>query len=140
MNILVKRVLSNAKLPRFALSDDAGMDLFSCEAINLMPGNKLVVRTGIALQIPVGFVGLIWDKSGVASKGIKTMGGVIDSGYRGEIKVLLTNLGNTVYEIKDGDKIAQILIQKVERPAIQEVDFLEDSERGVGGFGSTGKR
>ncbi|MEK7144060.1 MAG: dUTP diphosphatase, partial [Patescibacteria group bacterium] len=84
-------------------------------------------------------VGLVWDKSGLAlNNGIKTMAGVIDSGYRGEIKIVLINLGDEDFEIKKGQKIAQMLVQKVERPEIELVDELNATERGGNGFGSTG--
>ena len=93
------------------------------------------------MAIPPGYVGLIWDKSGIASKhGIKTMGGAIDSGYRGEIKIIMHNLSNTSYMIEKNTKIAQMLIQKVEQKDIVEVEELDESDRGSGGFGSTGMK
>jgi len=92
------------------------------------------------MAIPVGNVGLIWDKSGLSRKqGLKVLGGVIDSGYRGEIVITLINLGNKKYEIKKGDKIAQMLIQPVHSVEIVEVDSLDDTARGEKGFGSSGK-
>ena len=99
----------------------------------------MAVRTGIAMEIPEGFVGLIWDKSSIGSKGIKTLGGVIDAGYRGEIQVMVTNLGDTAYTFEHGHKVAQMIIQKVEFPEIVEVSELSESLRGEGAFGSTGK-
>ena len=141
MKLQIKKLTAKARLPEYAHSGDAGMDLFSVENITIKPGERIVCRTGIAMKIPDGYVGLIWDKSGIASKdGIKTMGGVIDSGYRGEIGVVLQNLSRENYEIKRGDKIAQMLIQKVESPQIEEIEELNDTERGEGGFGSTGVR
>jgi dUTP pyrophosphatase len=126
-------------LPKYAHTNDAGMDLFSIEDKILESGERFVCGTGIALAISEGYVGLIWDKSGVAAKGgIKTMGGVVDSSYRGEVGVVLKNLSKEKYEIKKGEKIAQMLIQKVENPEIEEVSDLENTERGEGGFGSTG--
>ena len=141
MKIQIKKLNSKAKLPEYAHLGDAGMDLFSVESVTIKPGEKVVCQTGIAMKIPDGYVGLIWDKSGIASKGgVKTMGGVIDSGYRGEVRVVLQNLSKEDYNIKEGDKIAQMLIQKVESPQIEEVEELDDTERGEGGFGSTGMR
>ncbi len=139
MKLKIKKLDKNARLPKYAHANDAGMDLFSIEDKILESGERFVCGTGIALAIPEGYVGLIWDKSGVAAKGgIKTMGGVVDSSYRGEVGVVLKNLSKEKYEIKKGEKIAQMLIQKVENPEIKEVDDLEDTERGKGGFGSTG--
>lgn len=141
MKIEIKKINPEAKIPTYANKDDAGMDLYSVEDLIVEPGKILACGTGIAVAIPVGYVGLIWDKSGVAFRGgIKTMGGVIDSNYRGEIKVILTNLSDKEYMIKKGDKIAQMLIQKVESPDMEEVDALDDTERGEGRFGSTGIR
>ncbi len=141
MKIRVKSLSGNAKLPSFAHSTDAGADLFSAENLKLEPGKRALVSTGIALEIPEGFAGLIWDKSGIASKsGISTMAGVIDSGYRGEIKVLLVNLSDTEYKIEEGDKIAQILFQKIEHPDFEEVQELSKADRGEKGFGSTGRK
>jgi dUTP pyrophosphatase len=139
MKLRIKKLDKNARLPKYAHPNDAGMDLFSIEDKTLKPGERLVCGTGIALAISEGYVGLIWDKSGIAAKrGIKTMGGVIDSDYRGEVGVVLKNLSGEVYEIKRGEKIAQMLIQKVENPEIEEVDNLENTERDKDGFGSTG--
>lgn len=140
MILKVKKTDAAAKLPARATSGDAGLDLYSVEDIAIEPGDRLVVKTGIAMEIPFGYAGLVWDKSGLAAKkGLKTMGGVIDAGYRGEIQVVLANLGNEPHAIAVGDKIAQLLIQKVELPEVSEAAELSDSERGDGGFGSTGK-
>ncbi len=139
MKILVKKLHLEAKLPSYAHPGDAGMDLFSAEDIAINSGERIVCKTGVAMQIPEGYAGLIWDKSGIAAKnGIKTMGGVIDSGYRGEIGIVMQNLSKDVYNIKKGEKIAQMLIQRVESPEIVEVEELSDTSRGDGGFGSTG--
>lgn len=139
MKILVKKLDPDAKVPQFALEGDAGMDLYSIEDLAINAGARAVCRTGLSFEVPDGFVGLVWDKSGIALKsGIKTMAGVLDSGYRGELKIVLVNLSKEAYNIKKGDKIAQMLIQKVERPEIVEVAELSDTSRGAGGFGSTG--
>lgn len=140
MNIHVKKLHPDAKLPSRAHFDDAGVDLYSVENIILKPGDRVGVKTGIALAIPSGFVGLVWDKSGLALKsGIKIMGGVIDAGYRGEIQVIMKNLGDEDLSIEVGQKLAQLLVQKVELYEIEEVDELEEATRGDNGFGSTGK-
>ena len=138
MTLYIKKLHPYAKIPSYAHILDAGMDLFSCEEIILPPHERKLVPTGIAMAIPQGYVGLIWDKSGIASKGIKTMGGVIDSNYRGEIKVIMHNLSTEVYKIEQGHKIAQMLIQEVKQKEIVEVEDLEETDRGAGGFGSTG--
>lgn len=139
MKIKFQKILPEAKIPSYARQGDAGMDIFSADDTALNPGERKSVRTGLKMELPEGFVALVWDKSGLAVKnGIKTMAGVIDSGYRGEILIALVNLGNSVFEIKKGQKIAQILIQKIEAPEIEEVEFLAETTRGEGGFGSTG--
>jgi dUTP pyrophosphatase len=140
MRLQVKKLVPEAKLPTRAKEDDAGLDLYSVESCAIEPMERRSVRTGIAMEIPIGQVGLVWDKSGLAAKkGLKTMGGVIDSGYRGEIQVILANLGNETHAIIEGEKIAQLLIQRVELLLVEEVSDLSDSERGDNGFGSTGK-
>ena len=139
MTIQLKKLDSGAVLPSYANSGDAGIDFYANEAVTINPGERKIVKTGIALAIPPGYVGLIWDKSGISSKyGLKVMGGVIDSGYRGEIQVIIINLSNEAYNIDKGKKIAQMLIQPIERKKIIEVDKLDDTERSSAGFGSTG--
>ncbi len=139
MKIKIVKIEEDAKIPNYANLSDAGMDLFSIEEVVLKIGERQAIRTGIKTEIPDGYVGLVWDKSGLAlNNGIKTMAGVIDSGYRGEIKIVLINLGDEDFEIKKGQKIAQMLVQKVERPEIELVDELNATERGENGFGSTG--
>ena len=141
MDLKAKKLVSEAKLPTRAHADDAGLDLYSVEECVLQPGERRAVKTGIAMAIPTGYVGLIWDKSGLAAKsGLKTMGGVIDAAYRGEIRVIVANLSQEPYRVEKGSKISQILIQKVELLQVCEVDSLDDTIRGEGGFGSTGSR
>jgi dUTP pyrophosphatase len=140
MKILVKKLMAEAKIPNFALPGDVGMDLYSVEDVVLKPGERISCRTGIAMKIPEGYAGLIWDKSGVSHKfGIKTLGGVIDSNYTGEWMIGLVNLGRDDFEIKKGQKIAQVLFQKVEIAEVEEIQELPETNRGEGGFGSTGK-
>lgn len=140
MKVKIKKLNLDAKLPSYAHPGDAGMDVFAVEATELTPGEIKAVKTGISMEIPDGYAGLIWDKSGIAIKeGLKVMGGVIDSGYRGEIMVGMCNLGKKPYRFEPGHKIAQMLIQKIECPEIDETSELGDTSRGGGGFGSTGK-
>lgn len=139
MELKLKKLHPEATLPKYVLPHDAGMDLFSNESIIINSGERKLISTGISMAIPSGFVGLVWDKSGIASKhGIKTMAGVIDSGYRGEIKILVHNLSDKSFQVEKGSKIAQLLIQPVYQLEIKEVDELDETERGEGGFGSTG--
>lgn len=139
MEIQIRKVDTNAVLPDYANAHDAGMDLYANASIIIQPQNRVVIPTGIAMAIPEGYVGLIWDKSGLATKsGLKTLAGVIDSGYRGEISVALYNSSAEVYTVEIGKKIAQLLIQPVVMPTIREVGELPDSERGANGFGSSG--
>ena len=141
MKIQIKKIKAGAKIPKYAMKGDAGMDLYSIEDVILKPGERTACSTGIAMKIPGGYVGLIWDKSGIAFKnGIKSMGGVIDSNYRGEIKVILINLSKKNYKINKGDKIAQILIQRTGRFIIEKVEKLDNTNRRERGFGSTGIR
>lgn len=139
MEINVQKINPNAKIPAYAHIGDAGMDIFSLEDVCLEPGERHATATGIALQIPSDHVGLIWDKSGRAlQEGLKVMAGVIDAGYRGEIRVVVTNVGKKTIFIKKHEKIAQMLIQPVVSPLIKEVPTLSNSVRGANGFGSTG--
>jgi dUTP pyrophosphatase len=138
MELKVKKIHPAAKLPLYGHSGDAGFDLFASVDVSLVPGDLKPVPTGIQMAIPAGFVGLVWDKSGVSLKGVHCLAGVVDAGYRGEVQVVLINLGRDVYEIKAGMKIAQMLIQPVRTVEILETASLDDTSRGEGGFGSTG--
>jgi len=140
MQLSIKKLHLAATIPQYAHHNDAGMDLFSVSEITIQPHERVSVPTGIAMQIPDGYVGLIWDKSGISQKfGLKTLGGVVDAGYRGEIFVGLYNTGDNPYTFEAGQKLAQIIIQKIEQPEVIEVLELDDSIRGGGAFGSTGK-
>jgi len=140
MKIHIKKVHPDAHIPAFAHSGDAGMDLHTIEAFELEPGERKSIPLGIAVEIPEGYVGLIWDKSGLSHKyGIKSFGGVIDSGYRGEIHAGVMNLSDKYFKFEKGHKIAQLLIQKVEHVDFEEVAELSDTSRGEKGFGSSGK-
>lgn len=140
MELKVKKVHPEAKLPSFAHPYDAGMDLFALEEVRVEPGAIARIRSGVAMEIPEGYVGLCWDKSGLSmSHGIKVLAGVIDSGFRGELVMGVINLGKEPYTFEKGHKVMQMLIQKVEHPEIVETDKLSETPRGEGGFGSTGK-
>lgn len=140
MKLLVKKLNETAKLPLYAHAGDAGLDFFTNEEYQLKPGERHLFSTGMQIAIPEGYVGLVWDKSGLAVKnGIKTMAGVIDSGYRGEIKILIINLSDQVFLIEKYAKIAQLIIQKKESLDIIEVQDLDTTQRGINGFGSSGK-
>ena len=133
---------SDLPLPTYAHIGDAGADLVSAEELTLEPGMRAAVATGLCLEIPKGYVGLVHPRSGLALKnGISMVNtpGTIDCGYRGEIKVILINHDRAqAFEIKRGDRIAQLVIQKVEQATFNRVESLDDSARGDGGFGSTG--
>lgn len=139
MQLKIKKIHSEAKIPQYAHKGDAAFDLSSIENYLISPGNKILVNTGISMEIPESFFGSIRDRSGLAVKqGIHVLGGVIDSHYRGEIKIVLINLGKDNFEIKKGDRIAQMIIQSCETCEIKEVSDLSSTERGELGFGSTG--
>jgi len=147
MEIPVKRLTSTAIIPTKKNVSDAGFDLYSDgdwtiwsqDTDNLTNDHIGFVPTGIAMAIPEGHVGLIWDRSGMGADGIHRFAGVIDSGYRGEIKVILYNSTCRRYQIKHGERIAQILIQPVPNVSLIEADELPESARGKDGFGSSGK-
>ncbi len=139
MELKVRRINKDARLPRYGHTGDAGLDLFSVVDAVLKPGEAFAVPTGIQTAIPSGFVGLIWDKSGISLSGVHRLAGVVDAGYRGEIKVVMINLSGSDFVVSKGMKIAQMLIQPVVGVTVNETDDLDDTERGEGGFGSTGR-
>jgi dUTP pyrophosphatase len=138
----VRRVDPRAVVPRRAHVDDAGLDLYSVEEATLEPGGRASVRTGIAVEIPLGCAGLVLPRSGLAERhGIALVNapGLIDAGYRGEIRVLLLNTDlEQPFAVAVGDRIAQLVLVAVEGPSVVEVQELSTSERGAGGFGSSG--
>lgn len=140
MTLPVKRLHSAGLLPYRATDSAAGLDLHAAEEVTLDPGERSLIRTGISMAIPHGCVGLIWPRSGFATQyGIDTMAGVIDADYRGEVHVALINHGNAPLEILVGERIAQMIIQKVEMVTPEDVESLTTTQRGAGGFGSTGE-
>ncbi len=128
-----------AVLPTRAHPDDAGLDLYALEDAELAPGEGKVVRTGVAVAIPQGHAGLICDRSSLARRGLKTAGGVIDAGYRGELGVVLWNISGRKELLKRGERVAQLLIVPAATPAVREVSSLDETARGAKGFGSTGR-
>ncbi|HIJ11482.1 TPA: dUTP diphosphatase [Candidatus Woesearchaeota archaeon] len=139
MILQIKRLTPTAKLPIRAHNTDAGYDWFADEDLFIPPQERVCVSTGIAMAIPQGYAGLFWDRSSMAVKfGITTLAGVIDAGYRGEVKIALYNTTQEPFKIEKGMKIAQMLIKKVESFTVTEVESLDDTNRGAGGFGSTG--
>jgi len=127
-------------LPEYASAGAAGADLRASAAVEIAPGGRAAVPTGVRLQIPPGHVGLVWPRSGLAVRhGIDTLAGVIDRDYRGEVRVVLVNHGLEPFLIAPGDRVAQLLVQRVERAAFTAVAQIDDTGRGGGGFGSTGR-
>ena len=139
--IKVKLLSKDAKVPTKAHSSDAGWDIYASDlAQPVYPHKRRLISTDISIAIPDGYCGLIWPRSGLSvKKGIDVLAGVIDSGYRGEIKVCLLNTSDQIVHIHPGDRIAQLIIQKVEDVKFLEVDNLDDTDRGEGGFGSSGE-
>ena len=142
LRIPVTRLDAELPLPSYAHPGDAGADLRTTVDVVLAPGERALVPTGIALALPEGYVGLVHPRSGLAARhglSIVNTPGTVDAGYRGEIKVLLVNLDpHDPVELRRGDRVAQLVVQRVERAAFDEVDALPDSSRGAGGYGSTG--
>ncbi len=140
MQLQIRRLNPAATLPVFDESgENAGIDLHTVEALALEPGRVQACPTGIATCFEPGYVGLLRDRSGLGSRGIHLLGGVIDASYRGEWKVLLINLGDQTYQIEAGDRVAQLIFHRVEPVEIREVEELPDSDRGARGFGSSGR-
>jgi len=142
VRLTLKRLDPSLPLPRYAHDGDAGLDLYSALSIEIMPGQRVLVPTGIAIAIPEGFAGFVQPRSGLALRsGLSFVNtpGLIDSHYRGEIKLIAINLDpEKPISIARGDKIAQLVIQRVERAELVEVTELDETVRGEGGFGSSG--
>jgi dUTP pyrophosphatase len=142
IDVLLVRLDPGVPLPGYALAGDAGADLSSAEDVELAPGERAVVRTGIAIALPVGYAAFVHPRSGLAAKhGVTLVNapGTIDSGYRGEIKVILLNTDTArPVSLRRGDRIAQLVVQRVEQVRFREVTALPGSARGEDGFGSTG--
>ena len=139
MKIKIKKINPVGKVPTRAKSSDAGYDLYSTVDMPITPTARQLVPTGIAIEIPEGYYGRIAPRSGLAVRaGIDILAGVVDSGYRNEIKVVMINLGEGLVSVNKGDRIAQLIIEKCYDVEWEEVNELSDSDRGEGGFGSSG--
>ena len=141
MTLRFKRIHPDAVLPSYAHPSDAGMDVRSVEALTLAPGKRALVHTGLVMLLPPLYEAQVRPRSGLALKnGVTVLNtpGTIDSGYRGEVGVILINLGDNDFEVKKGDKIAQLVIAPVTQPEIVETAEVDETDRGAGGFGSTG--
>ena len=142
LEILITKLDQQAVIPTYATLGDAGADLYSISEVTLGPGERALIKTGIAIAIPLGFVGLVHPRSGLGLKsGVSVVNtpGTIDSGYRGEIGVVLINHDlEKSFTVKKGDRIAQLVIQKVENVQFKLVSELPDSQRSTGGYGSSG--
>ena len=141
MTLRFKKVHPDAVLPSYAHPSDAGMDVRSVEDMVLAPGRRALVHTGLVMLLPPGYEAQVRPRSGLALKsGVTVLNtpGTIDSGYRGEVGVILINLGDSEFQVRKGDKVAQLVIAPVTQPEIVETDAVDETDRGVGGFGSTG--
>jgi dUTP pyrophosphatase len=140
--VQVRRLHPQAPLPRYALDGDAGADLCTMIDIQLQPGERALLPTGLAIALPPGYAGFLHPRSGLAGRaglGLLNAPATIDSGYRGELKVIVVNHDRTkAIELRRGDRIAQLVIQRVEQARFELVELLPESERGTGGHGSTG--
>lgn len=140
VKIKIKRLYKDAKLPTYVHPGDVGLDIYSIENAVLKSGERRAIKTGISIEFQPGYAIFVWDRSGLALReGITTLAGVFDPGFRGEYKILLLNTSKKSYKIHKGDKIAQLILQKVEKAKIIEAGNLSKTKRDNGGFGSTGR-
>ena len=140
IEVAVRRLRPDAHVPGQAYDGDAGLDLAACDPAVLLPGERAVVPTGLAVEIPEGYAGFVQPRSGLAARhgiGIVNSPGLIDSGYRGEIRVVLLNTGREPFAVEPGMRIAQLVVVPVPAVRLVEVDELAASERGARGFGSS---
>ena len=141
MTLRFRKVHPDAVLPSYAHPSDAGMDVRSVEDLTIAPGKRALVHTGLVMLLPPMYEAQVRPRSGLALKsGVTVLNtpGTIDSGYRGEVGVILANFGDADFQVKKGDKIAQIVIAPVTQPEIVETTEVDETDRGAGGFGSTG--
>ena len=134
----IKFNAEDAIMPKRGSPDAAGYDLYSNESGRILPGHTRLYDTGISFKVPIGTYGRIAPRSGLSKKGIMVNAGVIDRDYTGPVKIMLHNLSQFTYIVNKDDRIAQLILEKIETPEMILVDSLEDTERGSGGFGSTG--
>ncbi|MFB6226382.1 MAG: dUTP diphosphatase [Candidatus Paceibacteria bacterium] len=139
MQVKVNKLKEEAKVPRFAHKGDAGMDIYSTENKVIAPRERVTIDLGFAMEFPSNYMVIFKDRSSLAAEyGIHTLAGVIDSGYRGEYKAVLVNLGEEDFEVETGQKVGQMLFLPRPEIEVEQVEELSDSNRGEGGFGSTG--
>jgi dUTP pyrophosphatase len=141
MIMRVKKLREGAQVPQYAHPGDAGLDLFACESVTLEAGKSAVIKTGIAIALPENTEGQVRPRSGLAAKhqiSVLNTPGTIDEGYRGEVGVILVNFGTDAFVVDHGMKIAQLVVKPVLRVEVETVEDLSDTQRGEGGFGSTG--
>ena len=137
--LCVKRLVQDATIPSRGSSGAVGYDLYSVDEVVVSPSQRALVGTGVAVILPMNVYGRVAPRSGLAVKhGIQVGAGVVDPDYRGEIKVVLFNQGDKHFEIKKGDRIAQLVLERCETPDVREIESLDETDRGSGGFGSTG--
>jgi len=140
VKVRIKRLHPDAKIPQHKSDEAAGFDVYAIEEKIIAPGEVALIPSGTAIEIAPGFALQIWDRSGLSIKGIHRLAGLIDSDYRGEIKIVLYNASKQEYKIEKGDRVAQIAIVPVVRAEFEEVNELSETARGDGGFHSTGKK
>lgn len=140
MKLKIKKLKEDVKLPSYAHHGDVGLDLYSMEAVTIPPMGHYRFWHGFALEFLEGYGAIIMDKGSISKAGLHHMGGVFDAGYRGEYNTLLVNLSSEPYTFEEGDKVAQLVIVPVVIVELEETDTLSESARGVGMFGSTGKK
>jgi len=140
LEVRIKRLKPEAKLPSYAHPGDAGLDLYSLEDAEIPPGGFYHFYNGFALEFPEGFAAIVKDKGGLGKAGLHALGGVFDAGFRGEYNVFLVNLSDKPYKFEKGDKVAQLVIFPVAHAKFVETETLSDSSRGTGQFGSTGRK
>ena len=139
MDLKIQKMRADGTIPQWKGIGNAGLDIHSCDECCIRPKEIVLVRTGIATEFDPSMVALFRDRSGLATKGLHVLGGVIDGSYRGEWGVVLTNLGREPYHIEKGERVAQAIFVKREQPPINQVEYLSESDRGEKGFGSTGR-
>ncbi|MFI6733042.1 dUTP diphosphatase [Nonomuraea sp. NPDC050451] len=143
VEVLIQRLDAGLPMPSYAHAGDAGADLYAAEDVELLPGERAVVGTGVAIALPDGYAAFVHPRSGLAAKhGVTLVNapGTVDAGYRGEIRVTLINTdAKEPFRLQRGDRVAQLVVQRVERAAFYEVEGLPGSVRGANGFGSTGR-
>lgn len=140
MKIKVKKLKDGAKMPSYAHPGDVGMDMYAMETVTINPMEHYRFFHGFAIEFPEGNAGIIMDKSSISKAGLIHMGGVFDAGYRGEYNTHLVNLGSEPYTVEEGDKVSQLVIVPVAIAELEETDTLSESDRGMGAFGSTGRK